>query len=148
MKYCFAAIAALIAFSACNNKPGGKSNDGPVDGCYMFINEKDTVCLKLEGTGKNVTGKLLYQYFAKDKNTGSLKGEMTGDTLWAKYTFMSEGQTSDRELVFLRKGEDFVEGFGKLNDSTGEPDFSDRSALHFESKMVLKKVDCASMKAF
>jgi hypothetical protein len=148
MKQALVLLSIISGLYSCNNKSAGNgSNNTPPDGCYIWTSDnRDTVSLRLESNGANVTGKLMYGYFAKDKNTGTLQGKMSGDTLWAQYTFTSEGRRSTRAVVFLRKGETFTEGYGKLNEATGEPDLSDKTAIHFDGKTILKKTDCTDLK--
>lgn len=110
--------------------------------CYSLKNGKDTVLMKLNIDNGQVSGDLTYQYFEKDRNTGTLKGQMNGDTLFATYTFMSEGRESVRQIVFLKKGDEMTEGYGNLNPTSGEPDFTDKSTIKFDNKFVLKKTSC------
>lgn len=35
-----------------------------------------------------------------------------------------------------------IEGYGKLDSTTGEPDLADRSAIKFDNKFILKQTDC------
>lgn len=110
--------------------------------CYALQNEKDTVSLNLVLVGDHVAGKLMYHYFEKDKNIGTLAGEKIGDTVFAKYTFMSEGIESQRYVAFLIKGDQAIEGYAPINKKSGEPDFSDHSKIQFDNKFVLQKTDC------
>ncbi len=110
--------------------------------CYASYNDKDTVWLKVVSNGNMVTGNLEYNYFEKDKNKGTINGDMKGDTLLATYTFMSEGKESARQVAFLKNGDEFTEGYGNVNAATGEPDLTDRSAIKFQNKFILKKTDC------
>ncbi|HEY5370145.1 MAG TPA: hypothetical protein VIJ75_14275 [Hanamia sp.] len=118
------------------------SADAISTNCYSLKNGKDTVLMKLNIDNGKVSGNLTYHYFEKDKNTGTLKGQMNGDTLFATYTFMSEGRESVRQIVFLKKGDEVTEGYGIVNSNTGEPDLTDRSAIKFDNKFVLKEMDC------
>ena len=73
--------------------------------CYSAVIKKDTVYMTLNIKGdQQVSGKLSYVFYEKDKNFGTLVGEIKKDTLYADYTFMSEGVTSIRQVVFLKKG--------------------------------------------
>lgn len=110
--------------------------------CYILENLKDTILLKMIIDKNQVSGDLLYHYFEKDRNTGTIEGEMKGDTLFATYTFMSEGKESKREVVFLKKGDELMEGYADINPATGEPDFSNHSAIKFDEKFILQKSDC------
>ena len=67
---------------------------------------------------------------------------MIGDTLFADYTFSSEGQSSVREIVMIKKGNDLIEGFGNVEENDGKTKFTDRSKLKFKKGLVFKKVNC------
>ena len=79
--------------------------------CYILQNEKDTVSLRLVIHENHVSGKLYYHYFEKDRNTGNIEGQVNGDTIFARYTFMSEGIESQREVAFLKNGDTLTEGY-------------------------------------
>ncbi len=83
--------------------------------------------------GNLVTGELVYDYFEKDKNTGTIKGEMKGDTLFAEYIFMSEGINSVREVAFLQKGDDLIEGYGDVEEQTAKIVFKNKAALNLKA---------------
>lgn len=110
--------------------------------CYAYIKGKDTARLTLITTGSISTGELNYKWFEKDKNTGSIEGEMRGDTLIAYYTFNSEGQQSVRQVVFLKKGNQFLEGFGEIEERDGKMQFKDLKRVDFSNPIVFEKVDC------
>jgi|SRR6185437_3559741 len=118
------------------------SSDNNSITCYSLNNGKDTVLMKLKIDNGQVSGHLMYHYFEKDMNTGTLKGQMIGDTLLGTYIFMSEGKESVRPVVFLKHGNEMMEGYGNLNSATGEPDLANRSAIKFDDKFILKQTDC------
>ncbi len=99
--------------------------------------------LRVENLGGNVTGNLSYNFYEKDDNTGTLRGEMRGDTLLADYTFQSEGTESVRQVAFLKKGDGFVEGYGDAEDRAGKMVFKNTAALDFGSGTAFTKVPCA-----
>lgn len=141
----------LIAFSviilaSCSNSSGqndktketvNKVNEPAA--CYEYSKDSNKVIMHITITDNIVTGDLMYAYFEKDKNTGTIKGEMKGDTLFADYSFMSEGITSVRELAFLKKGNEWVEGYGEAEEQAGKVVFKNKAALAFDSNMALKK---------
>jgi len=110
--------------------------------CYAYIKGKDTAELTLITTGVALTGELAYKWFEKDKNMGTIEGEMRGDTLVATYTFDSEGQKSTRQVAFLRKGNQFLEGFGEVKEKDGKTQFKDLSKLDFSQPIIFEKVAC------
>lgn len=112
--------------------------------CYRAILKKDTISLTLNMKNSQLSsGNLSYNFYEKDKNEGALVGEMKGDTLYADYTFISEGTSSVREVAFLKKGDSYVEGFGDVvDDNKGKVTFKDKKQLKFDGIVVLSKVDC------
>jgi hypothetical protein len=112
--------------------------------CYRAILKKDTVSLTLNiKNGQLSSGNLNYNFYEKDKNEGTLVGELKGDTLYADYTFMSEGTSSVREVVFLKKDDSYIEGFGDVvDDNKGKVTFKGKKKLQFDGSIVLSKVDC------
>jgi hypothetical protein len=111
-------------------------------GCYTYTIKKDSAFLRINITDNVVSGDLEYNNFEKDSNKGTIKGKMLGDTLLADYTFLSEGVTSIREIAMIRKGADFVEGFGEAEETNGKMSFINRSKLNFKKGMVFKKTNC------
>lgn len=67
---------------------------------------------------------------------------MKGDTLIVDYTFDSEGSESVREVVFLKRNNQLIEGFGDVEEKDGKTVFKDKSKLIFGNSIVFKKVDC------
>ena len=111
--------------------------------CFSAIIKKDTISLSLTVKDSSLEkGELHYNFFEKDKNHGTLTGIFKGDTLFADYTFMSEGQSSVREVVFLKKGNIFIEGYGDVEEKDNKTVFKDKKKLFFDSKIVLSKTDC------
>lgn len=112
--------------------------------CYSSIKSKDTVSMDLKiDKNLSVVGNLCYRFFEKDKNDGTVIGKLQGDTLIADYTFMSEGVSSLRQVVFVKKGNTYVEGFGDIvADSSGKVTYKDLKKLKFDDSVVLPKVDC------
>lgn len=150
-------IYALLLFisASCNNNPAASTNeiDSLADkktvrlsseSCYRAVLQKDTVTLHLNVNAGEVTGELAYKFFEKDSNKGSIRGEMNGDTLMAEYIFMSEGVQSAREVAFLQRGDQLIEGYGPMEEKTGRSIFTDHKAISFDEKnIVLRKIDCA-----
>ncbi|HEV8080227.1 MAG TPA: hypothetical protein VGP43_05920 [Chitinophagaceae bacterium] len=55
---------------------------------------------------------------------------------------MSEGTESIREVVFLKIGNDFVEGYGDAEVKNGKMIFKNTSGLNFNNNLILKNVPC------
>lgn len=113
------------------------------DQCFAFTNDSSTVELSFNvNSHQEVNGKLTYKLYGKDKNEGTLIGNIKGDTLIGDYTFMSEGVSSVREVAFLQKDGTYMEGYGDVVDTNGKVTFKDKKKLKFIPKMILSKVDC------
>ncbi len=144
-------VAVSCIFISCNNNSTEATNaedtanavsDTKTDYCYAYFVNKDSVFLHINISGNIVTGDLKYSLFEKDQNKGTLQGTMKGDTLIAEYKFLSEGTESTREVAFLKKGNDFAEGYGDVEENNGKMIFKNTGALNFGNNMILKEVDC------
>lgn len=111
--------------------------------CYALLNNGDTVELSLTVMPDNrVTGDLLYKLAGKDRNSGTIAGSMLGDTLKADYTFMSEGQTSVRTVIFLKQDSVLTEGYGPMEEVNGKMQFKSDAAIDFSKGLRLMLMNC------
>ncbi|KAA0989532.1 lipocalin family protein [Dyadobacter aurulentus] len=110
--------------------------------CFVYRSAKDSAFLHIELAGQQVTGELFYAFHEKDRNRGTIAGKILGDTLLARYKFMSEGTESIREVAFLKNGPDWVEGFGNVKEQDGITVFKDRSKVSFEKGLAFKGIRC------
>ena len=144
-----------LLFAACNNpstkdvltkpeniitEPEKKINEPAT--CYAYDKNNDHIRMRITIIDNVVSGDLVYEYFEKDKNLGKINGVINGDTLFAEYSFMSEGVLSIREVLFLKSGNEWIEGYGEVSEQSGKIVFADRKKLTFSSKMPLIKTDC------
>ncbi len=83
---------------------------------------------------------LTYAYAEKDKNTGTFTGEFNDGKLVGTYTFQSEGVESKRQVAFMLKDNQLVEGYGELNEDGTI--FKDVNSVNYSSTMPLTKMDC------
>nr|WP_315220843.1 hypothetical protein [uncultured Flavobacterium sp.] len=113
------------------------------DQCYISKVNNGIVELSFTvNSMQEVNGKLLYNLYEKDKNEGTIVGNIKGDTLIAEYTFMSEGVSSVREVAFLQKDGAFIEGFGDVIESNDKVVFKDRTKLKFDVENTMTRIDC------
>jgi hypothetical protein len=110
--------------------------------CYAYISGKDSILLSVRQHEGKVSGELVYAIYEKDRNTGSISGKMSGDTLYAEYNFISEGSPSIREVVFLKKADTFTEGYGTPEEKNGKTIFADKTAISFGNIKLLKQEKC------
>lgn len=111
-------------------------------GCYQMILKRDTATLNLTVKDTTITGDLRYDWYEKDGNTGTLNGVLRNDTIYADYTFQSEGMTSVREVVFKIQDGGLQQGFGELNEQGGKIVFREPNRLQFQTANPFLKVAC------
>ena len=147
-------IPVILFMISCNNADQSSNATGdstsetnivvPIvkEQCYENQNGADTVQLRLTDSSGVVTGNLDYRIEGKDANTGTFKGNMYGDTLIADYRFRSEGKTSLRQIVFLRRDSFLIEGFGPVMKVNKQMKFKSRDSLTFNEVNRLINVPC------
>jgi hypothetical protein len=109
--------------------------------CYAYIKDKDTVSLSLIIAGNAVAGNLNYNFYEKDKNAGTIAGIIKGDTIIADYTFQSEGTTSYRQIAFIKKGDQLLEGYGPTQETNGRRVFTNLAGLKY-GDITLSPIAC------
>lgn len=109
-------------------------------GCYSYNANNNAINLEITSVENGVTGTLTYALDGKDSNSGTFVGKLEGNKLFGVYTFTSEGVESKREVAFLVKGNQLIEGYGELTES-GDA-FKNKNDIKFTSTMPLTKTDC------
>lgn len=122
--------------STANTSPGSSVN------CYEWTGNNDTIRVRLEMNGEEVTGTIVYDYFQKDRNEGALKGKLSRDIIIADYSFNSEGTRSVRQVAFKKAGNDIIEGFGPMEEKEGKMSFVKADSLSFNPSFVIPSVNC------
>ncbi|MEO6346758.1 MAG: hypothetical protein ABIO60_02510 [Aquaticitalea sp.] len=144
----------FVALFSCKNKeqkPDDTMMEEPMEeemvmaptlekGCYMYNENGSMVNLEITKTDNPVEGSLIYALAEKDKNTGTFRGQFNDGKLVGTYTFQSEGKESKRQVAYMLKDNQLVEGYGELNaDGTM---FKDVNSVNYSSTMPLTKTDC------
>ena len=147
----------IFSFGACNSSNADKivvgkpdsalvaepvETSAPGAGCFLRVQNGDSLFLQIRREGDRVTGKLQYKNFEKDSNIGTILGQMLGDTLLADYTFNSEGVESVRQVAFLFDGTNFSEGYANMQEKEGKSIFTERGKLNFSGGEKLKPIVC------
>lgn len=153
MKPLYTLFLAGLTLVSCK----GPKEDSPIDAafspdaehleeinteCFQYFGEKDTVRLMTLTDGTRVTGTLDYAIFEKDKNSGTIDGEIRDDMIIAEYTFMSEGDSSKRQVVFRKTEVGWKEGFGEMKSVDGIPVQVNIDSLDYSHQMTLTSVPC------
>lgn len=109
-------------------------------GCYMYHEDGSRVNLEITDPDNPVKANLTYAYAEKDKNTGTFEGAFNDGKLIGTYTFQSEGVESKRQVAFMLKDNQLVEGYGELNEDGTM--FKDISLVNYSSTFPLTKMNC------
>lgn len=146
MKVIILILFVLFSVISCDTthkeKPKEQTTQKPLlnSGCYAYHKNGDTINMKIDQVGDSVTGTLDIAYAEKDANSGTFKAALKGDTLLGTYTFKSEGMQSEREIAFLIRNNQLIEGYGEMKENGMS--FKDKDNLQYTSAMPLSKVAC------
>lgn len=111
--------------------------------CYLYAKNKDTIKLMLKENKTLVTGEMVYNFFEKDGSHGTFEGIRKGDTIFADYNFEAEGTQSTRELIFLKKDDILLQGYGEVEvDDQHTTVFKKGAKITFDEKFPLTAVSC------
>ncbi|MEO6683954.1 MAG: hypothetical protein ABIN48_14110 [Ginsengibacter sp.] len=115
-----------------------------VGGCYTAILNQDTsqLLLRHKNGAKSISGELEINNFEKDRNKGTLNGEVEGDLIITWYDFQSEGVGSVRQVVFKIQGDTLYEGYGNLDKMGDTLYFNNIGALKYLTEKPYVKRDC------
>lgn len=113
-----------------------------LNGCYQMTMKRDTADLHITVKDSIVTGTLAYKFFEKDKNTGTIKGVLRDNKIYADYTFLSEGVTSVREVIFKISNSSLLQASGELKEENGKVVFTNVNDLDYNNLYPFIKVDC------
>ncbi|WP_130735252.1 hypothetical protein [Flavobacterium sp. J27] len=107
--------------------------------CYTYNQNGNAIEMKITTVADSIKGNLKIAYAEKDGNQGTFAGTLQEDKLIGIYTFTSEGTESKREMAFLIKDNQLIEGYGEMVDGTK---FKDVTTLSYTSTMPLTKGAC------
>jgi len=111
--------------------------------CYFGVTGKDSVFVSIDDNLGTVTGKMAYKNSEKDSSKGDLTGFKSGDTLKLTYEFASEGTTSKRDIFFLQKDGNLLEGIGNQKDDNGQMKYADEAKVAYKDGQKLETADCS-----
>jgi hypothetical protein len=115
------------------------------DGCYWKILQRDTFALHLEQSGTDVTGKLSFNNYQKDKSSGTVYGKIDGEVLRLWYSFQSEGMNSVMEVYFRKQNSELVRGLGPMEVKGDTAYFNNKQEIEYKADQAFTKVDCSQV---
>lgn len=109
--------------------------------CYEYNDNGNHIKMEITKVSPKVIGNLNIAYAEKDSNYGIFVGNLKGNKLIGVYTFNAEGVESSREIAFIIKDDQLIEGYGELDEDGTK--FKDINNIKYSSKMPLTKIECS-----
>jgi hypothetical protein len=153
VKNSFYTIALVALAAACNNPKGTNVSLDVIDSlgsegtdtirktavklqpCYLATIGKDSAFLKITvSDSTKISGELQYKFHEKDQTIGEISGKISSDTLTVMYTFSSEGKKSEREITFLVRDEQVIEGIGDYQEKGGKMLYKSKALIDYTGK--------------
>jgi len=141
--------ACLIVLAGCNSNTKNAEIKDSVEkftmenaNCYKAISNTDTATLNFDQDGKHVSGELAFNFKDKENTNGTIKGEFSGDTLFVGYTFMLKGKEFKNPQVFLKEGNNYIQGSGELEVYVGRTYFKKSVPINYKNGFVFEPTDC------
>jgi hypothetical protein len=149
-------IGLILLVCSCNNqsKTSSAANsdsentlavataDTVSSGCFSQVVRNDTALLQVENNKGNISGALTYNYFEKDRNDGTFKGEQSGDVISGWYLFKSEGIMSVRQVSWKINGNELWPAIGEVIEKNDTTVFKEPENLRYDSTRPFRKIPC------
>ncbi len=143
-------IIILLAVGFHYLRKGGSGDDNgqsratpsTIEGCYVAKLGQDVYTLDIESEKNGaVAGRLAFNNFEKDSSSGSFAGTFANDVLLGNYSFDAEGMHSDRQVIFKKSGDNFVEGFGPVQVTGNSEKLKDPASVTYDPKSTFVKTE-------
>lgn len=109
-------------------------------GSYAYYRDGDTIIFNIKVLDKTISGNLYYHFREKDRNTGTVDAKLQQDSfIFGLYRFMSEGIVSYREIAFLIRDGQLLEGTGPQANKGDTSIFQHPDVLDYTTAPVLQK---------
>lgn len=112
-------------------------------GCYVAHLQKDIYTLVIQSENNGIiTGALAYNNYQKDSSSGSFNGTLADNILLGNYSFDSEGMHSDRQVIFKKVGNSFIQGFGPVKIVDNKEIFDSVKITYDPKSTFIKSDNC------
>ena len=144
-----AAIIVVVALVGIFSFKWSQKNNPPLEqtssikGCYIVTIEKDVYTLTILSQDRETfSGKLSFKNFQKDSSSGTYNGTYKDGILLGDYSFASEGMNSVMQVIFKKSGDDFIRGYGPVNQEGNR--FADLDNITYNPSplSLFKKGEC------
>jgi hypothetical protein len=140
---------ATVEIPGTEDKPD-ETNPEPVsvDGaCYMQVLQRDTIVMRIEKNGNNISGRLSFDNYEKDGSTGTVRGKQEGDVLQLIYSFASEGSNSVMEVFFKEQENVLLRGVGEMQTKGDTAYFVKPEQITYPDNGRMQKINCDEVPA-
>jgi len=115
-------------------------------GCYVSRFGKDVYTFNiLSSQAGLISGRLSYKSHLKSDSSGAFLGIFRDNILLGDYSFVSEGSSSIKQVIFKKAGENIVQGFGPSILADDKELFVNTNDIIFDSNFVFSvsaEADC------
>jgi hypothetical protein len=135
---------ATVGIPGTEDKPQ-ETNTGPapVDAaCYMQVLQRDTIVVRIEKNGNDISGRLSFDNYEKDGSTGTVRGKQEGDVLQLLYSFASEGTNSVMEVFFKEQENALLRGVGEMQTKGDTAYFVNPEQITYPGNGRMEKINC------
>lgn len=129
-------IIAVEAIPA--KKPDSYTN------CYKWIDKGKSALLQITVSENHLSGNLMYENAEKEKVTGRLNGIIGDSLINADYTFIQQGKTIVKEMIFKKVGEVLVKGTGETIINKGRIEYKNRAQIAYAPNETFSKINCSN----
>lgn len=151
--FLFAMLFLLVACSSksTNSEPGPTGNtSAPItsvdsstsqanaNACFIGSDGNDSAHLRLFIAGEQATGEFSKTKNGKVESSGSIQGQLVGDTLLAWYT----ENNATEQMVFIINNTVAVKGEGEMTEKDGKKVLKDPAKADFKNGLHMAKVAC------
>jgi len=145
----FFSAACLAILASCNSNTKNAEMKDSVEkfsmenaNCYKAISNTDTAILNFNQDGKHAFGEMAFKFKDKENTNGTIKGEFNGDTLFVDYTFKLNGKEFKNPQVFLKQGNNYIQGAGELEVYVGRTYFKKSVPINYKNGFVFEPTNC------
>ncbi|MFB9080456.1 hypothetical protein ACFFLS_20190 [Flavobacterium procerum] len=126
----------LISISSCTSKEN-KYNEA----YYQAVNGKDTATLVLKISEKRFFGRYERAYYKIGKDSGDVRGNISGDTLRGDFHYISNGGSWKRvPLALLRNQDKLIQGKGVVGIYMNLPCFINGTLSYENPEFTFEEV--------
>ena len=121
-----------------------RKKDGDGEQIYKAINKTDTAVLHLTKMGNDFFGKYEIFHSNFEKDSGTVNGTFSGDTLKGSFLYVPYYNNTDlkrKPIALLKRGEKLLLGQGSVSVYMGIPFFSPNIPIDYRNpEFIFEKV--------